>query len=56
MAYRVDLDKTTLKNALEDKIKSVKRASTGAKPAFAELYEKEITELRRAIDTLQETK
>ena len=57
MATRVDLDINTLKEALEAKIASNKRAqNTNKKPEFVQLYQAEMNRLQNALNTLTECK
>lgn len=57
MAYRVDLDKGLLVQALELAYASQKRALNTAKnPAFRPIIEKDLTAYHNAINTITETK
>lgn len=56
MATRVDIDKDTVKRALEQALASEKRQEKGAKPQFRELHAQEIARIQNAINTLAETK
>lgn len=57
MAYRVDLDKGLLVQALELAYASQKRAMNTAKnPAFKPIIEKDLTAYHNALNTITETK
>lgn len=55
MAFKVDLDKALLLEALNFQLSSKKRAANTAKqPIFVPIYEKQAADLMRAIATLEE--
>lgn len=56
MATRVELNKDTVRAALQLALNSEKRAMNGAKPAFKPLHEAEIKALSDAINGLTEAK
>ena len=57
MATRVDLDKHTVRMALEQALASHKRAMNTAKnPAFRPIIEQDIASLTNAINTLTDAK
>lgn len=56
MATRVELHIDDVKNALTLNIASVKRAMNSTKPAFKEVYQKDLNALQHALNTLTEVK
>jgi len=57
MQYSITIKKNNLINALEHAIASLKRASSKAQnPAITQLLEQDITELKTALNSIQEIK
>lgn len=57
MAVRVELDLARTRQAIEMSIASLKRQRNTAKnPAFFPIIDKDIAEIGKALDTLQEVK
>jgi hypothetical protein len=56
MALRVELTRDQLTSAIDKELASIKRALTGAKPQFRELYEKELAALTVGRNTITEVK